>query len=591
MNLRNSWPKTARRFPLARPAEDGVRDLLTNPRPPLLVLLVVMSLILSCGGKGASDARDDGSIPAGAAGTSRNTGGSTATTGGQSATGGRIDDGGAMGGMGGSAIAIAGGSGGATTGGAPTAGGDSNTAGGSTAGGSTQTGGTGGTSQAATPAWVTIHNDFFWYDVTGNPINVRSGVLRKFGELYYWYGAASNFRDQTCYTSADLVHWTYKGLVLELPVETNRVDVLYNEGTKQYVMFLKYDGNGAHLAIATASVPEGPFTFRSQTLVDNALIGDMSVFKDDDGQAYLAYVWWGTGTNKAHGIYRFSTDYLTLDKRMFLWNIPSREAPHMFKRNGTYYFGVSETNGIKPSPTRYYTASKLTGPWTDPVIMSTPGSSTTYETQADFVLPFPGMQGTLNLFDADRWLPTGGFQGDYVWLPLRFDNGVIPNLIYYQDWDMNVAAGTWRVFDRSTRDLALGKTATASTTNGANAAANVTKATTYQNYTATRWESAAGDSEWIMVDLGSAMAIDRVILKWNTNYGKAFKIQASSDSKNWADVYSTTLGAPYSVTDVSFDQATARYVRMNGTQMGTANGYSLFAFMVLSDHGGTASAD
>jgi F5/8 type C domain len=86
-----------------------------------------------------------------------------------------------------------------------------------------------------------------------------------------------------------------------------------------------------------------------------------------------------------------------------------------------------------------------------------------------------------------------------------------------------------------------------------------------------------------MVDLGSAMAVDRVILKWHTNYGKAFKIQASSDSATWTDVYSTTLGAPYSVTDVTFDKTTARYVRMNGTQAGGANGYSLFAFMVLND--------
>ncbi len=92
---------------------------------------------------------------------------------------------------------------------------------------------------------------------------------------------------------------------------------------------------------------------------------------------------------------------------------------------------------------------------------------------------------------------------------------------------MNVAAGTWRVFDCSVRDLALGKTATASTTNGANAAANATTATTYQNYTATRWQSAASDAEWIMADLGSAMPIDRAIFKWDTNFGKAFNIRVA----------------------------------------------------------------
>ena len=96
-------------------------------------------------------------------------------------------------------------------------------------------------------------------------------------------------------------------------------------------------------------------------------------------------------------------------------------------------------------------------------------------------------------------------------------------------------------------------------------------------------ESAATDAQWIMVDLASAMPVDRVILKWHSHYAKAFKIQVSSDSTTWNDVYGTTIGASYSVTDVTFAKTTARYVRMNGTQRGSANGYSLFTFMVLND--------
>ncbi len=268
---------------------------------------------------------------------------------------------------------------------------------------------------------------------------------------------------------------------------------------------------------------------------------------------------------------------------MYLWNQGSREAPHMFKRNGVYYYGVSETNGIQPSATRYYTATNLTGPWTAEAMVTTPGSTTTYETQCDFVFPFTGPQGTVYMLDADRWIPTAGFQGDYLWLPFEFGTGLIPEMDYYQDWDLNAAAGTWRAFDRTTRDLALGKTATASSESGANVAAGVTKATTYQTYTATRWESSSSDPQWIMVDLGSAMEIDRAILKWYTDYGKSFKIQVSTDSTTWTDVYSTTKGASYSVTDVTFAKTNARYVRMNGTQRGNANGYSLFAFMVLND--------
>jgi len=435
---------------------------------------------------------------------------------------------------------------------------------------------------------VTIHNDFFWYDDTGAAIETRAGCLRKFGDTYYWYGLLAwqdpkAWNDQTCYASSDLVHWTYKGVVLHVDAGANRMDVLYNDTTKQYVMFLKYGGDAASLGIATSSTPDGQFTFLSQTQVDGANIGDMSMYKDDDGKAYLAYVWDKTGPNRQHGIYRMSADYLTLDTQMYLFSVASREAPHIFKRNGTYYYGVSETNGVNPSPTRYYTATNLTGPWSAATMLVTPGSSTTYDTQCDFVYPFTGTQGTVYMLDADRWIPTGGFQGGYLWLPYDFDTAGNPTANYYQDWDLNTAAGTWRAFDRTARDLALGKIATASSATTANPASAVTTATTYQNYTATRWESTASDPQSIMVDLGSAMEIDRAILKWYTDYGKAFKIQVSTDSTTWTDVYSTTVGASYSVTDVTFAKTTARYVRMNGTQRGNANGYSLFAFMVLND--------
>ena len=498
--------------------------------------------------------------------------GGTTRTGGSTAAGGTTSRGGSTVAGG---ITAAGGT--ARTGGSPVTGGTT------AAGGSTASGGAPGDGGVAATGWVTIHNDFFWYDSTGLLIQVRSGALRQFNGIYYWFGSQPGGIDQTCYASTDLLHWTYKGVPLVTAKLCDRMDVLYNDTTKQYVMFLKYDGDKASFGTATASAPEGPYTFLGNVLVDNNYIGDMSMYKDDDGTAYLAYVWDQTGPNRQHGIYKMSADYLTLDTRMYLFDVPSREAPHIFKRSGTYYYGVSETNGIQPSPTRYYTATNLAGPWSAATMLVTPGSSTTYETQCDFVFPFTGPQGTVYMLDADRWIPTAGFQGDYLWLPYTFDTAGNPTANYYQDWDLNAAAGAWREFDRTTRDLALGKTATASSTNGANAASNVTKATTYQDYTASRWESAASDPQTIMVDLGSAMAINRVILKWYSNYGKSFKIQVSTDSTTWTDVFSTTVGASYSVTDEKFATTTARYVRMNGTQRGNANGYSLFAFMVLND--------
>src|SRR5262249_22454809 len=159
-----------------------------------------------------------------------------------------------------------------------------------------------------------------------------------------------------------------------------------------------------YFGIATADKPQGPFTFRSKTLIDNARIGDMSMFKDNDGAAYLCYVSWAVGVNAQHGIYKMSADYLTPDKRIFLWNTRGREATHIFKRHGIYYYGTSRTAGIQSSGTSYYTATSLEGPWSEAKPLPTPGSTNSWDSQVDFVYPIQGTQDTMYMYAGDRWL-------------------------------------------------------------------------------------------------------------------------------------------------------------------------------------------
>lgn len=99
----------------------------------------------------------------------------------------------------------------------------------------------------------------------------------------------------------------------------------------------------------------------------------------------------------------------------------------------------------------------------------------------------------------------------------------------------------------------------------------------------TRWASAEGsDPQWVYIDLGSAMPVNRVQLKWETAYAKSYQIQVSSDAVNWTNVYATTSGNG-SEDDIGFATASARYVRMYGTQRGTPYGYSLYEFGVYYD--------
>jgi F5/8 type C domain/Ricin-type beta-trefoil lectin domain len=125
-----------------------------------------------------------------------------------------------------------------------------------------------------------------------------------------------------------------------------------------------------------------------------------------------------------------------------------------------------------------------------------------------------------------------------------------------------------------TTNLALGKTATASSTENAGFPAS----NAVDGNTGTRWSSAFSDPQWLEVDLGSSHSICQVTLRWETAYGKAFQIQTSANNSTWTTIYSTTTGT--GGTQNLTVTGTGRYIRMYGTARGTQYGYSLWEFQV-----------
>jgi len=129
-----------------------------------------------------------------------------------------------------------------------------------------------------------------------------------------------------------------------------------------------------------------------------------------------------------------------------------------------------------------------------------------------------------------------------------------------------------------TSNLALGKAVTASSIEAATLPASYA----VDGSGTTRWASAYVDPSWIAVDLGSNLSFNRVVLRWEAAYGKAYQIQVSSDNATWTPVYTQAAGLG-GVETISFGSTTARYVRMLGTARGTQWGYSLWEFEVYSD--------
>lgn len=123
-------------------------------------------------------------------------------------------------------------------------------------------------------------------------------------------------------------------------------------------------------------------------------------------------------------------------------------------------------------------------------------------------------------------------------------------------------------------DLAYNKGATASSSIGNQHASNATDI-----YRTSHWASNDSDGEWIYVDLQKSYSVYKVRLNWGEAYGKAYKIQVSSDAVSWTDVYTTSIGDG-GIDDMAFKPVEARYVRMQGVKQGNGSGYSLREFNV-----------
>ena len=95
------------------------------------------------------------------------------------------------------------------------------------------------------------------------------------------------------------------------------------------------------------------------------------------------------------------------------------------------------------------------------------------------------------------------------------------------------------------------------------------------------------DDEWVDVDLGSVIDVDRVILTWEAAYATQYELQASFDGVNWTTVYTEDSGDGEVDDIVLGTPAAARYLRMQGIERrdfdGQKFGYSLFDLAVYGE--------
>ena len=222
----------------------------------------------------------------------------------------------------------------------------------------------------------------------GEPLDLADPYVLEYEGIFYAYG--THARDGiTVYRSKDLKHWEGPCGNAENNLALHKNDSWgkrkfwapevypYGDG---FIMTFSVD---THTAIAYSDSPLGPFKQEEPFSVyipdfDNI---DSHIFIDDDGQAYLYWVWWRFGRGNEIWVSKLSPDLKTMVGKPHAclhatdgtWEVVPldngeihrvAEGPFILKHNGKYYLTYSCNHYISHDyAVGYAVSDSPLGPW------------------------------------------------------------------------------------------------------------------------------------------------------------------------------------------------------------------------------------
>lgn len=211
---------------------------------------------------------------------------------------------------------------------------------------------------------ASIHEDA-WYDYgTGDPF-----VMRWNGEYYLYMSTRDNETGVKCFTSRDLVNWSYCGLCCteEITKGAYAPEVYYYNGN--FYMYTSPAGQG-HYVLKSES-PTGPFVKVTENL---GLSIDGSVYMDADGKWYFYHAG-GSGieVNRMTSPVSMEPFNTAINARMGGWT----EGPMVIQENGRYFItytgnhvlskGYRINYSVGSSPTKFQPSEE------NPILIHTTG--------------------------------------------------------------------------------------------------------------------------------------------------------------------------------------------------------------------------
>jgi hypothetical protein len=286
-----------------------------------------------------------------------------------------------------------------------------------------------------------IVNGVPWFDDRGVPVNAHGGCIVEENGRYYLFGEYKTDDENTfigfsCYSSPDLVRWTFERIVLPLqdggilgPGRIGeRVKVMRCPSTGKYMMYMHCDDLGytdPHIGLAVSDTIAGEYRFQGALHYRDEPIRrwDMGTFQDRDGTGYLLV--------HEGDIYRLSADYATAEELIASGLAPGGESPAMLQHEGRYFLLFSNKTSWERNDNYYLSAPDVCGPWTQRGLIA-PEGTLTHNSQCTFVLPLHRNGTTVHMYMGDRWsFPHQASAGTYVWLPLHLesDSIALPRLL------------------------------------------------------------------------------------------------------------------------------------------------------------------
>ena len=315
-----------------------------------------------------------------------------------------------------------------------------------------------------------------WYDTDGNIINASDGGVIFAEGKYHWYGQALQAKPHArngegggvtiqgviMYESEDLLNWKYEGVILPVsndpeselyaPLRFERPKIIYNDKTKQYVLWCHYVGypgdhgstpGTAEAGVAVCDKVNGEYKWLGTCRpLDGELVRDSTLYKDDDGTAYFIYDRHVLATENSKEdrclyVVKLSDDYLTTtDEYARVDAAFWREGPAIMKRKGKYYSVTSGLTGWAFNQAKAYRTDKLMQNWEDigdPCIGDS--TKTTFNSQSTYAFKVEGTEDTYILM-LERHNVKNFLECSYIWLPVKFNEDDTISIEYMKEWKL-----------------------------------------------------------------------------------------------------------------------------------------------------------